>query len=471
MTEPLAPTLTFAGGAGTVTGSKYLVQAAGRRVLLDCGLFQGLKALRLRNWAPPPFDPRSIDAVVLSHGHLDHSGALPLLARGGFAGPVHCSSATADLLGVVLRDAAHVQEDDAARANRHHYSKHEPALPLYTLADAEAALALVSPRPSGASFAVAPGLDVVLRRSGHILGASTVELNVGGPSPVRLVFSGDLGRWDRPILKDPERVESADVLLLESTYGDRLHPGNADEQLREVISQTVRRGGVVVVPAFAIGRTQELLWRIQLLREKGMLPLVGLFVDSPMASAVNQVYCRHPEEHDHEMAERTHHGKCPLCSPSAQLVRTAEESKALNRHHGSAVIIAGSGMATGGRVLHHLKYRLPDPRNTVLLSGFQAEGTRGRALQEGARHLRIHGEDVQVRARVETIEGLSAHADQGELLRWLSGFTRPPRQTFLVHGEPKASEALAGKIRERLGWNVAVAADGATVSLAAAGQG
>jgi metallo-beta-lactamase family protein len=454
--------LTFAGGAGTVTGSKYLVAAGERRILLDCGLFQGLKALRLRNWAPPPFEPGDINAVVLSHAHLDHSGYLPILARRGFAGPIYCTAGTASLLGVVLRDAAYLQEEDARRANRYGYSRHRPALPLFSRDDAERALGLITTHDYGWPFPVAGVAQVRLRRAGHILGAATVDLEVGGR---RLVFSGDLGRWDRPILRDPELVPEADVLLVESTYGNHLHATDAEDRLVQVISETAHRGGALIVPAFAIGRTQELLWTLRKLQEAGRLPLIAVFLDSPMANHVTQIYCRHTEDHDLEMRQLMHAETCPLCCRKYHVVRSVEESKALNDRQGPMIVIAGSGMVTGGRVLHHLKRRLPDHRNTVLLTGFQAAGTRGRALQDGAPTLRIHGQDVPVRARVETIDGLSAHADQAEILRWLGGFRRAPAHTYVVHGEESAAHALASTIHAHLGWSVSVAQDGATVAL------
>ena len=468
MTPPFgadSATLTFLGGAGTVTGSKYLVRAAGRQILLDCGLFQGLKPLRLRNWAPPPFEATAIDAVVLSHAHLDHSGYLPILARNGFRGPIYCTSATASLVRIVLQDAAHIQEEDARRANKYGYTKHHPALPLFTGADADQALQLVQTCSYGERFDVAGAFHVRFGRAGHILGSATVDVDIEASSRIRLVFSGDLGRWGRPILRDPELVAEADVLLIESTYGGRVHAGDPAEHLARMITETARRGGTIIVPSFAIGRTQELIWTIRKLEEAERLPLVSVFIDSPMAIDVTDLYCRHPEEHDIEMKLLMDEKRCPLCCREYHLVRTAEESKALANRRDPMIIIAGSGMATGGRVLHHLTRCLPDHRNTVLLPGFQAAGTRGRLLQDGARTVRIHGQEVPVRARIETIDGLSAHADQTELLRWMRGFTRPPRQTYLVHGEPKGAEALAAIIRSELRWTASVAEDGATVSL------
>jgi metallo-beta-lactamase family protein len=456
------PTIRFLGAAGTVTGSKHLIRANGREVLLDCGLFQGLKNLRLRNRATPPFDPAKIDAVVLSHAHIDHSGYLPLLVRRGFRGPVYCTPGTRDLLEVMLLDSARLQEEEAEVANRYGYSKHHPALPLYTTEDAEAALKLARGRPYADAFEVSGGIGCTFHRAGHILGSATATLGIGG---VRLVFSGDLGRWDRPILRDPELVTEADVLLLESTYGDRIHPSDGAKRLAAIVRDAMRRGGPLLIPAFAVGRTQELIWTLRKLEEAGEISTLPVFVDSPMALDVTDIYCRHPEDHDLDMKLLTDADRCPLCCRQYHLVRTVGESKALNERRGPMIVIAGSGMATGGRVIHHMKTRLPDERTTVLLAGFQAAGTRGRSLQEGAHEIRIHGESVRVRARVEVLDGLSAHADREEIFRWLSGFRKPPRETWIVHGEPAPAAALAASIRERLGWKARVAVDGETVAL------
>ncbi|MFI5317264.1 MAG: MBL fold metallo-hydrolase RNA specificity domain-containing protein [Myxococcota bacterium] len=461
----LRPTLRFLGAAGTVTGSKFLVSIGETRVLLDCGLFQGQKALRLRNWEPTPFDVETLDAVVLSHAHIDHSGYLPLIAREGFCGPVYCTSGTADLLEIMLRDSAKLQEEDADRANRHGYSKHHPALPLYGVADADAALRLLQTRPYGMEFAVANGVRGILRRAGHILGAATVELVLGSDPPIRLVDSGDLGRPRRPILCDPEPVEAADFLLVESTYGDRLHPSNAAERLAAIVNDSVERGGALLVPSFAVGRAQELIWTLRQLEDSHRIPSLPVYVDSPMAIEATEIYCRHPEDHDLDMKLLTDQRRCPLCARSYTLVRAAQESKALNHRTGPIVVIAGSGMATGGRILHHLKLRLPDPRTTVLLPGFQAAGTRGRSLQEGAKTLRIHGEDVPVKARIETLDSMSAHADRGEILAWLRRFRRAPRHTWVMHGEPTAAAALGAAIERELHWPTSVAADGQVVEL------
>lgn len=464
------PSIQFLGGAGTVTGSKHLVTVEGRRVLLDCGLFQGLKDLRARNWRPPPFDPTAIDAVVLSHAHIDHSGSLPLLVRSGFNGPIYCTPGTEALLHVLLPDSAHLQEEEAAFATRHGYAKHTPALPLYTAADAEAALRLIEPRVYGTPFAVADTMIATFRRAGHILGSATIDLQLGRGGGLHLVFSGDLGRWNRPILRDPDVIENADVLLLESTYGDRIHSVDPAAALADVVRDAVIRGGALIVPAFAVGRTQELIWTLRQLEDAGVVPSIPVFIDSPMAINVTDIYCQHPEEHNLDMQLLMDEKRCPLCCTQYQLVRTAAESKALNGRRGPMIIISASGMATGGRVLHHLKFRLSDERTTVLLPGFQAAGSRGRALQDGARQVRIHGESVTVRAKVMTLDGFSAHADRDEIVRWLAGFRRPPGMTYIVHGEPRASRALAETLRSGVRWNTSIAEDGATVPLIGDGR-
>ena len=457
--------LNFLGAAGTVTGSLHLVEANGTRLLLDCGLYQGQKDLRVRNWGARVPDVQSIDAIVLSHAHLDHSGYLPLVVRQGFRGPIHCTQATKDLLAVVLLDAAHLQEEEAERANRHQYSKHHPALPLYTVPDAELALTLVMPHPYEIPFSVAGGATVTLRRAGHILGSATVELNPrGGP---RLVYSGDLGRYAHAILADPAPVPAADVLLLESTYGNRTHPGGAEQELAQIVQEADRRGGTVLIPAFAVDRTQDLLWMLHTLERAGTIPALPVYCDSPMATEVTDIYRRHLEDCDADLAASLKAGDRPFSTRNLHIVRTVADSRRINDVRGAAIIISSSGMATGGRILHHLALRLPDPGTTVLLVGYQAPGTRGRALQEGAREIRIFGEPVPVRARVAEIGGLSAHADRDELLRWLGGFRAAPRMTYLVHGEPEAANALAAAIQGRLGWNVSVATEGQQVDLAA----
>jgi metallo-beta-lactamase family protein len=456
-------TIQFLGAAGTVTGSMHLVTADSRRVLLDCGLFQGLKDLRLRNWREPAFDPKSLDAVVISHAHIDHTGALPLVVRRGYRGPIYCTAATADLLGVLLPDAAHLQEEEADRANRYSYSKHKPALPLYTAEDAQRALGQLERAEYHRPFPVAGEVTVTYRLAGHILGAATVDLKPGaGP---HIVFSGDLGRYNRPILPDPEPVPEADILLLESTYGDRQHPAGTEDELARIVTETANRGGALLVPAFVVDRTQEFLWMLQHLEQAGRIPVLPVYVDSPSATLVTEIYRKHGEDLDGEMRSEIADGQATLHSKRCQFCRSVEESKRLNDLRGPVIIISASGMATGGRILHHLQHRLPDPRTTVLLVGFQAAGTRGRSLQDGAKTLRMFGAEVPVRARVETIHGLSAHADQAETLRWLGGFTRPPRTTYLVHGEPDSARALAQAITARYHWPVLVAQDGEQVDL------
>ncbi|MBL8822612.1 MAG: MBL fold metallo-hydrolase [Planctomycetia bacterium] len=458
--------LQILGAAGTVTGSKYLLRFQQQSLLLDCGLFQGLKELRLRNWAKVPFDLSQLKAVVLSHAHLDHTGYLPLLVRQGYRGPIYCSSGTADLLGVLLPDSAHLQEEEAARANRYSYSKHAPALPLYTVADAQATLRLVETKPYREAFSAVEGVQVRFRPNGHILGSCSVELELKTQPAFRIVFSGDVGRYGRPILHDPEPVPQADLLLVESTYGDRIHAPDPINELAEVVNQSVARGGALLIPAFAVGRTQELVWAIRQLEDSGRIPTLPVFIDSPMAIDVSALYCRHPEDHALDMKLLMDEKRCPLCCKKYQLTRTPDESKALNDIKGPFIVIAGAGMLTGGRILHHLKYRLPDPRTTVLLAGFQSIGTRGRLLQEGTKHLRIHGQDVPVRAAVVTLHGYSGHGDRNELLRWLSGFQKPPRLTLVVHGEPVPALALTTALQER--WRSAVrpAQDGEVVSIA-----
>ncbi len=462
--DPTRASLRFLGAAGTVTGSKHLITAGDVQVLLDCGLFQGLKELRLRNWRELPVDARALSAVVLSHAHIDHSGALPLLVRQGFKGPVFCTPGTADLLGIMLLDAARLQEEEAEFANRHGYSKHHPALPLYTTEDAVRVLKLLAPRRRETDFNVARGVTARFRHAGHILGAATVQLDLAVPAPCRVVYSGDLGRWQRPILCDPDLVADADVVLVESTYGDRVHAPDPAGELARVVNETAERGGVLIVPAFAVGRTQELIWTIRELEDAKRIPILPVCVDSPMASNVTRVYAAHPEDHDVQMQVLASQGR-GLESNDFRLVRTVPDSRDLLGRKGSRIVIAGSGMATGGRVLHHLRKHLPDERATVLVSGYQAAGTRGRRLLEGEKTLRMFGENVPVRCHVEALDGFSAHADRNDLLRWLRGFSRRPRRLHVVHGEPDAAQSLAELVRSELRWDVNVAADGAAVEL------
>ena len=459
----MSATLTFLGAAGgTVTGSKHLLEDGVSRLLLDCGLFQGLKALRERNWAPPPLDPTTLGAVILSHAHIDHSGYLPRLCRDGFGGPIYATSGTLDLLKVMLPDAAHLQEEEAAFANRHRTSKHDPALPLYTTADAERVLTQVKRVAFGEQFTPVPGVEARFAHSGHILGAGLVTCLIGGR---RLVFSGDLGRYGVPIMVDPDPVPEADVLLVESTYGDRMHPPDDHaDKLAAAVTRAAQEKGWLLIPAFAVGRSQEILYDLRRLEAAGRIPSLPVYLDSPMGIQATAIYAAHTDEHDAELKQTEGAGQRPFAPRLFHLSRTVEESKGLNTD-GPGVIVAGSGMATGGRILHHLKRLLPDPRTTVLFVGYQAAGTRGRLLRDGATTIKMLGETVPVRARIEVSDSYSAHADRGEILRWLAGFKRPPEATYVVHGEPEAATALRDAITSRLGWRAAVAEDGQRVTL------
>ena len=461
--------IRFLGAAGTVTGSRYLVSAPGGAVLFDAGLFQGQKELRLRNWEPFPVPPASLDAIVLTHAHIDHSGALPLLARAGFRGSVYCTPGTRDLAHLLLPDSGKLQEEEARFANKRGYSKHAPhALPLYTEADAVAALRLLVPVPYGVPREIRPGVTVTFRRAGHILGSAMVLLELsgrGGEPPRRVLFSGDLGRYDAPILPDPEGAAATDDLLVECTYGDRTHHGAPREELRDAVLGAVERSGALLIPAFAIGRTQEILFHLRELESRREIPELPVFVDSPMAVDATPIYLAHREDHDDETARLIASGVEPLRPARLQFARAPEQSKALNRVKGPCVILSASGMATGGRVLHHLANRLSDERTTVLLVGYQAAGTRGWSLQNGARTLRIHGEDVPVKARVVTISGFSAHADMVEVERWLATIPRPPARIFCVHGEPAPLAATSRRLAER-GWAALVPRHGEEVVLA-----
>jgi metallo-beta-lactamase family protein len=455
--------IRFLGAAGTVTGSRHLVQHGHSRVLVDTGLFQGMKELRLRNRAPWPVPPESIDAVVLTHAHIDHTGALPMLVRDGFRGLVHCTAATKDLCGLLLPDSGRLQEEEAGYANKKGYSKHAPnARPLYTEADALAALPRLRGLAYGERREVARGVTIRCHHAGHILGSATVEMELtvdpasSGPAtagPKRILFSGDLGRYDAPILPDPEAAGDAyDALLVESTYGGRKHEGGTPAQvLAAEVRAAADRKGVLLIPAFAIGRTQEILFALRELEQAHAIPELPVFVDSPMAVDATPMFLAHREDHDDEMSRRVAAGEEPLRPARLAFVRSVGQSKALNDRSGPFIILSASGMATGGRILHHLARRLPEATTTVLLVGFQAAGTRGAALQQGAQYVKIHGDQVPVKARVASISGFSAHADEDELVRWLGTFPRPPKQSFLVHGEP-ATLAAAQARMDRLGW-------------------
>jgi metallo-beta-lactamase family protein len=448
------PTLTFLGAAGTVTGSKHLLDLGDHRVLIDAGLFQGLKELRLRNWAAFPIDPKRIDAVILTHAHLDHCGYLPRLVAGGFRGRVFCTPGTRELCTLVLPDSAHIQEEDARQANKRGYSRHHPALPLYTELDAARALTQLQPVGYDRPIPVVPGLEVEFINAGHLLGSAYARLRIGGKT---YLFGGDLGRFGRPVLPDPTFVADADVLLVESTYGDRLHePDDDGSRLAAIINNAVTRGGKLIIPSFAIGRVEEVLYWLRRLEHEKRIPILPVYVDSPMAAGALQFYTERAHELDPEM--KSEERRVSMFSTERMtVIATPQESKELVASSQPAIVIAASGMATGGRVLHHLAAGLPHPINTVLFVGYQAEGTRGRLLVDGAKQVKIQGEFVPVAARVEKIDSMSAHADAGEIMKWLSGFRRPPSMTYLVHGEPVALNALKAAIESTLGWPVHVA--------------
>ncbi|MBS0448843.1 MAG: MBL fold metallo-hydrolase [Proteobacteria bacterium] len=436
--------LRFLGATGTVTGSKYLIEHDGRRLLVDCGLFQGLKQLRLRNWAPLPVPASAIDAVVLTHAHIDHSGYLPRLMEAGFRGVIHATPATTELCGLLLPDSGHLQEEEAAYANRHGYSKHAPALPLYTETAARRVLAQFKAQPFDADFEPLPGLRTRYAHAGHILGAASVHLDDGAAS---ILFSGDLGRSTDLVMRPPAPPRAADVVVIESTYGNRSHD-DADPlaALADAISRTAARGGVVVVPAFAVGRAQALLHMIQRLKAERRIPDLPVFLNSPMAADVTGIFLRHADEH------RLTPEECRAVAHGATIVNTEAESRRLNELRMPSVIVSASGMATGGRVVHHLKAYAPDPRNTIVFAGYQAAGTRGAALVGGARQVRIHGAWVPVRAEVVNLGGLSAHADRAELLDWIGALPRAPRRVYATHGEPEAADALRQAIEEHHRW-------------------
>lgn len=444
--------LTSLGGAGTVTGSKHLLTCGDTRLLIDCGLFQGLKNLRELNWQRLPINPGDIDAVVLTHAHLDHCGYLPRLVLDGFSGRIHCSSATRDVAELILRDSAFLQEKDAELANRKGFSKHSPALPLYRVADIDRTMALFKPAALHEEVTLPGDGRLLLRRAGHILGASTAQIDIGGR---RILFSGDLGRYDDPVMHDPESVPEADYVVIESTYGNRHHDTTDPlDALEEVIKRTVQRGGTVVIPAFAVGRAQSLIHSLWQLRRSGRLHNLPVYLDSPMATSASELLQRYPKEH------RLGRQDCEAACESVTYVRDVEESKALSANRYPKVIISASGMATGGRVLHHIAAFGADHRNTLLFSGYQAAGTRGRKLLEGARETKIYGQWLPINAEIAELPMMSAHADSDELMRWLSGFQRAPRRVFVVHGEADASEALRERIQRELGWSVCVPLQG-----------
>lgn len=457
------PTLTFLGAAQTVTGSKHLVNTGTHQVLVDAGLFQGQKELRLRNWADLPMPARDIDAIVLTHAHLDHVGYLPRLAAQGFRGRVFCTPGTQDLARLVMVDSAHLQEEDARQANREGYSRHHPALPLYTVADAWRALSQLQPLGYDRMVSVAPGVEISFVPMGHLLGSAAVRMTLAGGKTV--VFGGDLGRYNRPVLQDPRSIPETDVLLVESTYGDRIHePDDDGERLAAIIRDTAAGNGRVIIPAFAIGRVEEVLYWIKKLEDEHRIPNLPVYLDSPMANEALTFYGTRARELDPEFMENG--GKLAgFMTRRFTAVTSTQQSIEVTRSTKPAVVISSSGMATGGRVLHYLRATLRDPRNTILFVGYQAAGTRGRQLVDGIKQVKIHGRFIDVHARIEKLDSMSAHADASEIVKWLTGFTRPPAITYLVHGEPPAQAALAQRIKTELSWPTHTPAHQETVEL------
>ena len=449
--------LRFLGATGTVTGSRYLIEHAGKRILVDCGLFQGYKELRVRNREPFPVPPDTIDIVLLTHAHLDHSGYVPALVRDGFRGDVVTSLGTAELCTLLLPDSAHLLEEEAQHAARHKWSKHEKPTPLYTVDDAERSLSQFRTAPFNEDLSIAPGVTARFTHAGHILGASQLHLDIAGTS---IHFTGDLGRVDDALMIPPAPYEGSDVLVTESTYGDRTHPpADAEKELGPVLARVLNRGGTVVIPAFAVGRTQALLLHVSRLMKSGVIPRVPVYVNSPMAVNASEMYERHQEEH------RVSKEEFADMYEVAHLVRTVEESKALNEKTGPMIIISASGMITGGRVLHHIVAFGEDPTNAILLSGYQAGGTRGAVLASGQRSLRIFGRDVAIRAEVIQLESLSGHADAQQIVDWMRTSPQPPRMTYVTHGEPQSADAMRWRISSELGWPVHVPHPGETVDL------
>ncbi len=449
-------TLTFLGADNTVTGSKHLLTSGNSKTLIDCGLYQGLKALRLMNWEPFPLPESSLNSIIFTHAHIDHTGYLPRIVYNGFNGPVHATPPTCDLARIMLPDSGRLQEEEARFANKKGVSKHTPALPLYTQEQAELSLKLLAPNRYDTSCTVAEGVNVIFRQAGHILGSALLEMTVKeGSASTKIVFTGDLGRIGTPILPDPAIVEETDYLVLESTYGDRLH-NNVDRKaaLGAIVKESLQRGGVLVIPAFAVERTQELLYILYLLNADKDIPDAQVYLDSPMAVNVTTLFSRYRDIYDEEAKELLKSDEHILDSSHVHFCKTVDESKALNARKGPMIIISASGMATGGRVLHHLMHRLPEKNNTILLVGYQAVGTRGRSLLDGAKKIRIFGENVPVNARVASLDGFSSHADYSEIITWLEKFRHAPRRVFLVHGEPDAQKSLKEKIEARFGWNV-----------------
>lgn len=443
--------ITFHGAAGTVTGSRHLLEIEGKRYLVDCGMFQGTREIRDKNWEPFPVDPQSLDGIIITHAHTDHIGFLPKVVKDGYRGPIYATPGTIGLMKVSLPDGGRIQEEDARFHNKHKTSRHEPALPLFTEADAYETLKLVKPLHYFEWKELPGKINFRFMPAGHILGSAFAEIYF--PNGERILMGGDLGRYDRPIIKDPTPVDFAEYLVIESTYGDRLHAHrDAEKEIGEILEQAYRDRSIVIIPSFAIGRTQEMLWYFNELDKKGKFPDMPVYVDSPMASATTLLYTQEDDDHDKDMKIDMSEGKSPFRADMVRFVRDREMSKQLNQSIGPFIVIAGSGMLTGGRVVFHLKAHASDPNTIILFTGYQAEGTPGRQIIDGAEYINLHGDRVPVRARVHQLDMLSAHADYEEMLRWLKGFKQEPKKTFIVHGEPPQQHAMAEHIRETLGW-------------------
>ena len=459
--------ITFWGAVKTVTGSRFLLEIDGQKSLVDCGMFQGPKKNRLKNWEPFPVNPAEVERILLTHAHIDHSGYIPRFCHENFKGKIHSTHETKALCDIMLRDSAHIQEEDARWANKKGFSKHKPALPLYTLEDAEHALSLFKPYHYGEDFYLNDSVRIKFKDAGHILGSAFIDIKrLDGKNSKKIVFSGDFGRPDRPVLREPVQVYNVDYLILESTYGDRLHEDSDPyEDLTRIINESVKRRGVIVIPAFAVGRTQTLLFALRELEEDGKIPELPIYIDSPMAIATTKVFDEEVTGFNLTARKQILAGKKIFSPKNLHVCQSVEESKSINAVKEKAIIISSSGMATAGRILHHLAARLPDRQNTVLLIGYQAEGTRGRSILEGNPTVKIHGQQVPVNAKIENISGFSGHGDYSEILAWLMAFNKAPEKTFIVHGEEKASHAMAEKIREKFGWNVILPEYGQTYEI------
>jgi metallo-beta-lactamase family protein len=462
------PSLSFWGAAGTVTGSKYLIESDHGRLLIDCGLFQGQRELRDRNWQEPPFNAASVNAVLLTHAHIDHTGYLPRLVRHGFRGPVYCSKGTADLLRILLPDSARLQEEEADYRNRHKITKFTPALPLYTEDDARETLKLLQVVPNdGTAISISKDITAEFRIAGHILGSSHVLVTVNSQGGSRrILFSGDLGKYDQPIIRDPATPPACDYLLIESTYGDRLHdPEEPKIALERIINDAAQHGGAVLIPAFAVGRAQEIVYLIRELEDEKRIPVLPVCVDSPMAAAATRAYAGDKDEQDEEYVLALKRTPTPMQTHSMLACSTRDESKRINKMEGARIIISASGMMNGGRILHHALRLLPDANATVVFVGYQAAGTLGRRVSDGEKHVKVLGQWIPVQCKIEKIGGFSAHADWKEILRWLQDMATPPKKVFVIHGEGEAADAMAQHIRERFGWDIEVPQYGERVEL------